>query len=128
MNNNTKSNNPHTLLSLYEIYDHHRNAILWFLEDMDANTYEEYLNKYIGTSSERSNFIAVCGFFELSGVLVSYKMIDQKLYFDMFNPTPFWEKAKPVVQGMRRKRPHIYENFELLNDKRLKWRKRRSKR
>ena len=95
---------------------------------MDANTYEEYLNKYIGTSSERSYFIAVCGFFELSGVLVSYKMIDQKLYFDMFNPTPFWEKAKPVVQGMRRKRPHIYENFELLNDKRLKWRKRRSKR
>jgi hypothetical protein len=109
-------------------YDHHRDAILWFLEDMDANTYEEYLNKYIGASSERSYFIAVCGFFELSGVLVSYKMIDQKLYFDMFNPTPFWEKAKPVVQGMRRKRPHIYENFELLNDKRLKWRNRRSKR
>jgi hypothetical protein len=46
----------------------------------------------------------------------------------MFNPTPFWEKAKPIVEGMRRKRPHIYENFEILNNKRLKWRKRRSKR
>jgi hypothetical protein len=128
LSNNTKSNNSHTLLNLYEIYDHHRDAILWFLEDMDANTYEEYLNKYIGTSSGRSYFIAVCGFFELSGVLVGYKMIDEKLYFDMFNPTPFWEKAKPIVEGMRNKRPHIYENFELLNNKRLKWRKRRSKR
>jgi hypothetical protein len=128
LNNNTKSNNTSTLLNLYEIYDHHRDAILWFLEDMDANTYEEYLNKYRGTSSGRSQFIAVCGFFELSGVLVSYKIIDEKLYFDMFNPTPFWEKAKPIVEGMRNKRPHIYENFELLNNKRLKWRKRRSNR
>jgi hypothetical protein len=128
LSNNTKTNNTHTLLNLYEIYDQHRDAILWFLEDMDANTYEEYLNKYIGTSSGRSYFIAVCGFFELSGVLVGYKMIDEKLYFDMFNPTPFWEKAKPIVEGMRNKRPHIYENFELLNNKRLKWRKRRSKR
>jgi hypothetical protein len=128
LNNNTKSNNTRTLLNLYEIYDHHRDAILWFLEDMDANTYEEYLNKYISTSSGRSHFIAVCGFFELSGVLVSYKIIDEKLYFDMFNPTPFWEKAKPIVEGMRNKRPHIYENFELLNNKRLKWRKKRSKR
>jgi hypothetical protein len=28
---------------------------------------------------------------------------------------------------MRTKRPHIYENFELLNNKRLRWTKKRSK-
>ena len=72
--------------------------------------YEEYLEKYSGASSERSHFISVCGFFELSGVLVSHDSIDQNLYFDIFNPTPFWDKAKPIVEGMRIKRPHIYEN------------------
>ena len=128
MKNNLKSNNTDTLLNLYEIYDKHRDAILWFLEELNANNYEEYLEKYSGTSSGRSYFIAVCGFFELSGVLVSYGLIDQNLYFDMFNPTPFWEKAKPIVEGMRNKRPHIYENFELLNIKRVSWTKKRNRR
>ena len=115
------------MLKLYQIYDNHRNAILWFLEELEANDYEEYLEKYSGASSERSHFIAVCGFFELSGVLVSYGLIDQNLYFDIFNPTPFWNKAKPIVEGMRTKRPHIYENFELLNNKRLSWTKKRNR-
>jgi len=52
--------------------------------------------------------------FELSGVLVNYGLIDQNIYFDMFNPAPFWEKAKPIVESMRNKRHHIYEKFELL--------------
>jgi hypothetical protein len=119
--------NADTLLKLYKIYDEHRESILWFLEELDANSYGEYLKKYSGVSIGRSHFIAVCGFFELSGVLMSYRMIDQNLYFDMFNPTPFWEKAKPIVEGLRNKRPHIYENFELLNNRRLSWTKKRSK-
>ena len=129
-----KKNNPKktiytdTLLKLYKIYDNHRDAILWFLEELDASNYEEYLEKYSGTPIGRSHFIAVCGFFELSGVLVSYGLIDQNLYFDMFNPTPFWEKAKIIVEGMRKKRPYIYEKFELLNNKRLSWTKKRRNR
>ena len=53
--------------------------------------------------------------------------MDQTLYFDIFNPTPFWGyiQSKPIVDGMRTKRPHIYENFELLNNKRLSWAKKR---
>jgi hypothetical protein len=43
----------------------------------------------------------------------------------MFNPTPFWNKAKPIIEGMRSKKSHShYENFELLNNKRLSWKKR----
>ncbi|MGB8938173.1 MAG: hypothetical protein WCC17_24030 [Candidatus Nitrosopolaris sp.] len=120
------TNNTDRILKLYEIYDNHREAVLWFLEELDAKNYEEYLEKYSGASSERSHFIAVCGFFELSGVLVSYGLIDQNLYFDIFNPTPFWDKAKPIVEGMKTKRPHIYENFELLSNKRLTWTKKRN--
>jgi hypothetical protein len=120
--------NTQTLLNLYNIYDNHREAVLWFLEEFDANSYEDYVEKYSGASVGRSHFVTVCGFFELSGVLISHKMIDQNLYFDMFNPTPFWQKAKFVVEGMRIKRPYIYENFEALNDRRLKWTKLRTKR
>jgi hypothetical protein len=125
--NNPKANNTDTLLKLYQIYDNHRNAILWFLEGLDAIDYNEYLQKYSGATMERSHFIAVCGFFELSGVLVNHGLIDQNLYFDIFNPTPFWNKAKPIIEGMRDKRPHIYENFESLNIKRLSWKKKRDK-
>jgi hypothetical protein len=120
--------NTQTLLNLYNLYDNHREAVLWFLEEFEANSYEEYVEKYSGASVGRSHFVTVCGFFELSGVLISHKMIDQNLYFDMFNPTPFWQKAKFVLEGMRIKRPHIYENFEALNDRRLKWTKLRTKR
>jgi hypothetical protein len=123
---NNADKNKETLLSLYKIYDEHRESILWFLEELDANSYEDYLQKYAGTSAGRSHFITVCGFFELSGVLLTYRMMDQNLYFEMFNPTPFWKKAKPIVEGMRNKRPYIYENFEALNNKRLVWTKKRS--
>jgi hypothetical protein len=54
-------------------------------------------------------------------------MIDPDIYFDMFNPTPFWNKAASAIEGMRKKRPHIYENFEMLNNKRLGWTKKRDK-
>jgi hypothetical protein len=48
--NNPKANNTDTLLKLYQIYDNHRNAILWFLEGLDAKDYNEYLDKYSGAS------------------------------------------------------------------------------
>jgi hypothetical protein len=78
---------------------------------------------------ERSHFVTVCGFFELSGVLVNHRLVDPNLYFDIFNPTPFWNKAKPIIEGMRSKRSdsYYYENFESLNKKRLIWKKKRSK-
>ena len=120
-----KKDEVDTLLKLYDIYDRHRNSILWFLHKIDVQSYEEYEQKYQGTEEGLFHFTAVCGFFELSGVLVNSRMIDPNLYFDVFNPTPYWQKAKLIVEGMRRERPHIYENFELLNKKRSMWTKRR---
>jgi hypothetical protein len=127
--NNPNANNADTLLKLYQIYDNHRNARLWFLEGLDANNYNEYREKYSGACMQRSHFITVCGFFELSGVLVNHRLVDPNLYFDIFNPTPFWNKARPIIEGMRRKRSdsYYYENFESLNNKRLMWKKKRSK-
>lgn len=116
------------LLKLYEIYDAHRDSLLWFLEEFDARDYEEYEEKYQGASKERYHFVSVCGFFELSGVLVNGRIIGVNLYFDLFNPSPFWHKAKPVIDGMRKKRPYIYESFESINEKRTIWARKRKTR
>lgn len=121
-----KSADTDTLLRLYEIYDRHRDSLLWFLHELDVDSYDGYTRKYAGTSSERIHFTTVCGFFELSGVLVNSKLLDQNIYFDLFNTAPFWTKAKPILDGMREDRPHIYENFESLNKKRLIWAKKRN--
>jgi len=113
------------LLQLYQIYDRHREELLWFLHNLTAKDYAEYKGMYSGTSKERRCFTAVCGFFELAGVLVNRKLLDADLFFDVFNPTPYWERAKPIVEGMRKSRPHIYENFERLDEQRRQWVKKR---
>lgn len=119
--------NVGVLFSLYDIYDRNRDSILWFLEDFNAKNYKEYKQKYHGTNKDRCHFIRVCGFFELSGALVKRKLINSDLYFDVFNPNPFWQKAEPIIKGMRQTRPFIYENFELLNKMKIKWSQKRSK-
>ena len=118
-------NHVNIILDLYKIYDGHRESRLWFLDELDANNYKEYHEKYTPTSEGKSHFIAVCGFFELSGTLLSHGLVNPDIYFDIFNPTPFWLKAKPIVEGMRETRPHIYENFEMLVENRNKWKKKR---
>ena len=42
--------NSDILIKLYRIYDSHRDAILWFLEELDVDSYEEYIQKYGGFS------------------------------------------------------------------------------
>ena len=116
------------LLRLYEIYDGHRDALLWFLYDLTAKSYSDYKATYAGASQERSYFTSVCGFFELSGVLIGRKLLDADLFFDVFNPAPYWERARPIVEGMRKTRPHIYENFERLDQQRRRWAEKRPSR
>ena len=64
--NNPKPNYVDTLLKLYQIYDDHINARLWFLDEQDASNYDEYREKYSGASMERCHFIALW-FFRIIG-------------------------------------------------------------
>ena len=121
----SSDNHVNIILELYKIYDEHRDSRLWFLDELDACNYKEYHEKYSAGSKEKSHFIAVCGFFELSGTLISHGLINPDIYFDIFNPSPFWHKAKPIVNGMRETRPHIYDNFEMVSEKRNNWKKKR---
>ena len=122
---NPERANVDILLQLYQLYDRHREGLLWFLHDLTAKDYAEYKAKYAGTSRERISFTSVCGFFELSGVLVHRRLLGADLFFDVFNPAPYWERAKPIVEGMRKARPHIYEHFERLAEERRRWAARR---
>lgn len=114
-----------TLIRLYELYDGHREALLWFLHELNAKNYDEYKRKYSGTSKERTYVTSVCGFFELAGVLLRRGFINRDLFFDVFNPSPYWQRASPIVEGMRKERAHIYENFELLSKTRKEWTRKR---
>jgi hypothetical protein len=113
------------ILELYKIYNGHRDSRLWFLDELDANNYKEYHEKYSAVSKEKSHFIAVCELFELSCTLISHGLINPDIFFDIFNSGPFWHKAKPIVDGMRETRPHIYENLETVSKKRNNWKKKR---
>lgn len=121
----TSNNHSNLIIELYKIYDGYRDSRVWFLDELNVNSYEEYHEKYSATSIEKSHFIAVCGFFELSGTLINHGLLNPDIFFDIFNPSPFWHKAKPIVDGMRKKRPHIYENFEVLSEQRNNWKKER---
>ena len=106
---------------MYKIYDGHRDSRLWFSDELDANNYKGYHEKYSAVSKENSHFIAVCRLFELPGTLISRGLITTDIYFDIFNPSPFWYKAKPIIEGMRETRPQIYKNFENLSERRANW-------
>lgn len=116
-----KRNDADIIIKLYQLYDSHRDALLWFLHGLNASSYDEYQKNYAGESRERDYFTSVCGFFELSGALLKRGIIDRELFFDLFNPSPYWKRAKRIVQGMRKERPHMYENFEVLANMRGEW-------
>ena len=81
------NNHTNIILDLYKICDGLRDSRLWFLDELDANNYKEYHEKYSSTSKEKSHFIAVCGFFELSGTLIHHGLLDPDIFFDIFNPS-----------------------------------------
>jgi len=74
--------------------------------------YEDFVKKYgprhSGKSPEIDRAIgAVCGFFELVGVLLYRKHIDLVLTYDVFGVSmikEIWEKIKPLAMGIRRER------------------------
>ena len=113
-----------TLLKLYEIYDRNRDSAIWFLTDLSARDYKSFKKKYPSRSRARVHFATVAGFFELAGILLERRLLNEDLFFDTFNVSAFWGKAKGIIKGMRQDRPRIYENFELVDTRKTRWAKR----
>ncbi len=84
----------------------------------DYKDYDDFVKKY-GSSAPSDVQISlrmVGGFFEGVGVLISEKLLDINLVQKLFTVEAFWEKAEPIVKGMRKQlgRPTLYEWFEYL--------------
>ncbi len=97
----------------------------WFWEEFDTKTYRKFKKKYPSGSRGSRYFNHLMGNWELLATLVVNGLINEDLVFDMFYVEPQWEKAQPVVYGLRKewKSPRLYENFEVLAQKAAKWEK-----
>lgn len=98
-------------------------ARMWVFTDFQAQDYAEFKRKYPPGSAEWRQFTSVYGMYELYGVLLKRKLLDEDLFFDLFGGLNIlWDKLAPVLKGMRAEiDPYLYENFELLCRRAQTW-------
>jgi len=100
-----------------------RRAHRWLLEEFDVKSYRRFRQKYPRGSLGSTYFDRVMSDWEILATLALNGLISDDLVFDMFFVKPFWDKAEPIVQGLRKewKSPRLYENFEVLVQRALEW-------
>jgi len=81
--------------------------------------YNEFVKKYGPVLSEKPvpmAFYMVGMFFEGVGVLLHRKLVDIGIVADLFAVDIFWEKMKPLAEGLRKEfnNPSVYEWGEYL--------------
>jgi len=119
------------LLKLYELglsgnlFD----AGIWYRNEFDVKSYEEFKEKYPVGSEGLRKFLTYGMFCEVLGVLADNGLLNTDMYFDAFGG-PRFSKAEPIVKDWRKERssPTLWENWELLGKKsREYWDKRKPK-
>jgi len=88
--------------------------------------YDEFLEKYGNPAAEgpvQTGFFMMGMFFEGLGVLTKRKLADIGLVADLFLVGLFWEKFKPLAEGLRKQmnNPHVWEWFEYLANEEKKY-------
>ena len=91
----------------------------------DYKDYDDFVKKYGHVFAEgpvQTEFLMMGMFFEGIGVLTKRKLADIALVNDLFAIEWFWEKVKPLAEGLRKQfnNPHVYEWFEYLSNE---WKK-----
>ena len=71
---------------------------------------------YPAGSEGQRYFDRISAFWESAGTLVKNGLLNEKLFFDRFLVTPYWEALREVIYADREKsnEPRIGENFEWL--------------
>ena len=85
----------------------------------DYKDYDDFLKKYghpFAAGQVQTEFLMMGMFFEGIGVLTKRKLANIALVNDLFAVEWFWEKVKPLAEGLRKQlnNPHVYEWFEYL--------------
>ena len=117
--------NLYALLSSGKLFD----AAMWYRNEFDVKSYEEFKEKYPVGSEGRRKFTRYAMFCELLGVLADNGLLNTDMFFDAFGG-PMWGKAEPIAKGFRKERgaPFVWENWELLSRKSKEyWDKRKPK-
>jgi hypothetical protein len=116
------------LLELAELYNTNYDfeAAEWFWGEYnrEVTSFEEFRNKYPQGSKGAQLFERFTSKFELAGILIEYRFLDENLYFDRYGAGQTeWEGTKLVIYGIRKEwnDPRFRENFELLARKGSKW-------
>jgi hypothetical protein len=116
------------LLELAELYNTNYDfeAAEWFWGEYnrEVTSFEEFRNKYPQGSKGAQLFERFTSKFELAGILIEYRFLDENLYFDRYGAGQTeWEGTKSVIYGIRKEwnDPRFRENFELLAKKGSKW-------
>jgi hypothetical protein len=115
------------LLKLVEISqsDSLREADRWLMSDFSAKDYQEFVEKYPMGSKEFQQAERLLGFFETAGVLVSQKLLNEDLFFDLgFGIDEVWGKLGPIISGWQKVAgPALLENAVWLHDRHVEWQK-----
>jgi hypothetical protein len=114
------------MLELVRIYntDYDFQASEWFWGEFKERTFEEFRRKYQQGSRGAQLFERFTSRFELVGILVEHKFLNENLYFDRYGATQIeWEKSKPIIYGLRREwsEPRYRENFQILSSRGRNW-------
>jgi hypothetical protein len=125
-----------TVLELRNLVEQRQVDVLWrifqtvnsgeFLDampkawSMALSDFEEFTRKYGDLSSENNPaakpITMIATFFEQVGFLVSKKLVSLDHVYQLLPVTQWWEKLKPIVEGMRKQwnMPEAYSWFEYL--------------
>jgi len=83
--------------------------------------YDDFIRKYGSLETETPTMMAIhtiANYTEGVGYLLKRKLVSISYVWDTFGPTVilFWEKLKPVVEGIRKQynAPTVFEPFEYL--------------
>ncbi len=87
--------------------------------EADFTDYDDFVTKYGTFFSKKpipNSYYIVANFMERVGILLRNKLLNISLVDQIMTVTDFWEKMKPVIEGVRREEhsDRYYENFEYL--------------
>jgi len=89
--------------------------------EAEFEDYDDFVRKYGAPFSKKPmpmSFFIVGNFMERVGVLLKNKLLDVSLVSQLLTVTDFWEKMKPVIEGIRKEEnnQNYYACFEYLYD------------
>ena len=87
--------------------------------DAEFKDYDDFVKKYGAPFSKKPipmSFFIVSNFMERIGVLLRNKLLDISMVSQLITVTNFYEKMKPVIEGIRREENNqsYYEHFEYV--------------